>query len=170
MILGIDWHTCLYVIDISVVKRRKQFYNRHTSTDSFLIKSRPSDVMRHKPGLLLAKWCNTAKCVLFENNAVLGYHQPSIKIKRGIIIVHCNNKRLLETLKHQRLSIFKIFFTKRKSVQTVNKTTASQKVTRRRKSSTSVHPSFDVDHGIGRGLSNDTSSLRNWTRIAECKV
>ena len=42
----------------------------------------------------------------------------------------------------------------------VNKTTASQHVTRRRKSSTSVHPSLDVGHGISLGLPNACESVR----------
>ena len=37
----------------------------------------------------------------------------------------------------------------------VNKMTASQNVTQGRKSSTSVHLSPDVGHGIGQGLPND---------------
>ena len=45
---------------------------------------------------------------------------------------------------------------KRKYVLTVNKTTSSQNVTRRRKSSTSIHPNPDVGQGISREESNGT--------------
>ena len=43
--------------------------------------------------------------------------------------------------------------------KTVYKTTASQNVERRHISSTIVHPSLDVGHGISRGLPNDIDCL-----------
>ena len=79
----------------------------------------------------------------------------SIKIR--IKIVPYMNERLLENIEHKRLSIFKIYFSKRKFLQTVNKTSASQNVERRLKSSIIVHPKLDVGHGISRGLLNDTN-------------
>ena len=61
---------------------------------------------------------------------------------------------MIKTLKHQTLSIFKIYVIKRKFLLTVNKTTASQNVTGRRKFSSSIDPSPNVGHGIGRGVPN----------------
>ena len=48
----------------------------------------------------------------------------------------------------------------------VNKMTASQNVTQGRKSSTSVHLSPDVGHGIGQGLPND----RYCALVTKCKM
>ena len=67
------------------------------------------------------------------------------------------NEQLLENIEHKRLSIFKIYFSKRKFLQTVNKTTASQNVERRNKSSIILYPSLDACHSINRGLMNDTN-------------
>ena len=73
------------------------------------------------------------------------------KIRRRIKILHCINKLLLERIETSKI---KIYFIKRKFVWTVNKMTASQNVSRRHKSSASVHPSPDVGHRNGRGLPN----------------
>ena len=65
--------------------------------------------------------------------------------------------RLLENFEHKRLSIFlKIYFSKRKFLQSENKTTASQYEDRRQKSNIIVPPILDVVRGISRGLQNDT--------------
>ena len=52
----------------------------------------------------------------------------SIKMKIGIKIVHCINNRLLENIEHKIFSTFKVYFSTRKFLQMVNKTTASQNV------------------------------------------
>ena len=48
---------------------------------------------------------------------------PIQKTKEVIIIVQCINKIFLKILKHQSLSIFKIYFIKHKLVYMVNKMT-----------------------------------------------
>ena len=76
-------------------------------------------------------------------------------VERRKTIVYYINRILLNYIKTQRHSIFEVYFIKRMFLQTVNKTTASQNVTRRLKNHcTSVHPSPDVGHGIGRELPN----------------
>ena len=67
----------------------------------------------------------------------------------------------MSTLKHQRLSIFKIYLIKRKHFYRINKTTASQNVMQRLKSSTctSVHPSPDAGHSLDH---QDTSTY-HWS-------
>ena len=63
---------------------------------------------------------------------------------------------MLENIELKKnLSISKIYYSKRKFQKMVNKTTASQNIERRYKSSIIVHPSLDVGHGISRGLPND---------------
>ena len=81
--------------------------------------------------------------------------------------MHYINERLLENIEHKRLSIFKIYFSKRKFLQTVNKTTASQNVERRNKSSIIVYPSLDVGHGISRGLPNDSRVSHSNVSVAD---
>ena len=46
------------------------------------------------------------------------------------------------------ISLVKIYFSKRKVLKTVNKTTASQNVEQRHKSRIITDPSLDVGHGI----------------------
>lgn len=64
------------------------------------------------------------------------------------------NKRLLQNIEHNRLVIFKIYFNRRKFLQTVNKTTASQNIELRHKSSIVAYPSLALGRGISRGLPN----------------
>ena len=66
---------------------------------------------------------------------------------------HGINKRLLENNETSKtFYFFKFFFIKRKFVsRRYSKTTTSQNMTQRRKSSTSVHPSLDVVHGNSLG-------------------
>ena len=77
-----------------------------------------------------------------------------------LVMIFAKQSKIDCSLFHYNIKtfFFQIYFIKRKFVYTVNKTTASQNVTRRRKSITSVHPSPEVGHEIGRGLLNDSIS------------
>ena len=72
-------------------------------------------------------------------------------------IVHCMNKRLLENVKYQRISISKIFFGKRRFVWMVKRTSASHIMWLQRHKSSITY----MYHA-----SKSWCRSRNWNRIA----